>query len=94
MLIGNIPTATSNQTDYYYFKPEDGTAAEDIETYTSIETLANELGIQPSETRWRTGMGRQRLRPGRILKKEGSAQKKQKDAEQEKRKGRVHKMCV
>ena len=45
ILIGNVPTATSNSTEYYYIKPSDGTAAEDVETYTSIDELADELAI-------------------------------------------------
>ena len=45
ILIGNVPTATSNSTEYYYVKPSDGTAAEDVETYTSIDELADELAI-------------------------------------------------
>ena len=48
ILLGNIPTATSNQTDYYYLKPADDAVAEDIEMYTSIEELTAEYGI--SET--------------------------------------------
>ena len=49
ILIGNVPTATSNSTEYYYLKPEDGTAAEDVETYTSTDELAAELGIQATD---------------------------------------------
>lgn len=45
ILIGNVPTATSNSTEYYYVKPSDGTAAEDVETYMSIDELADELEI-------------------------------------------------
>ena len=45
VIIGNVPTAISNPTEYYYLKPEDGTAAEDIQTYTSIEELKTDLGI-------------------------------------------------
>lgn len=44
VLIGNIPTATSNPTEYYYLKPSSGSAAEDIETYTSIEALQEGIG--------------------------------------------------
>ena len=47
VLIGNIPIATSNQTEHYYLKPADGVAAEEIETYISLEELANALDIQP-----------------------------------------------
>ena len=49
ILIGNVPTATSNSTEYYYLKPVDGTAAEDVETYTSTDELAAELGIQATD---------------------------------------------
>lgn len=45
ILIGNIPTATSKPTDYYYLKPSNGTAAEDIQTYTSLNDLASELEV-------------------------------------------------
>ena len=45
ILIGNIPTATSNTTDYYYVKPTQGVDAEDITTYTSLEELKNDQGI-------------------------------------------------
>ena len=45
ILIGNVPTAASNPTEYYYVKPLNGTAAEDVETYTSIDELADELEI-------------------------------------------------
>lgn len=46
VLIGNIPTATTNSTEYYYLKPEDGMAAEDIVMYSSLKELANTLDIQ------------------------------------------------
>ena len=46
VLIGNIPTATTNSTEYYYLKPEDGTVAEDIIMYSSLKELANTLDIQ------------------------------------------------
>lgn len=39
ILLGNVPTATSKPTEYYYLKPSNSTAAEDVETYTSIEDL-------------------------------------------------------
>ncbi len=44
VLLGNIPTATSTPTEYYYLKPVNGTAAEDVETYTSIAALQEEIG--------------------------------------------------
>ena len=49
ILMGNIPTATSSQTSYYYLKPSDGAAAEDVETYTSLDELANDLGVSPTD---------------------------------------------
>ena len=45
ILIGNIPTAVSNTTDYYYVKPTQGADAEDITTYTSLEELKSDQGI-------------------------------------------------
>ena len=45
ILLGNIPTATSAQNDYFYLKPVDGSAAEDIETYASIEELKSQYEI-------------------------------------------------
>jgi len=45
IIMGNVPTATSVATEYYYLKPMEGTAAEDIETYTS----ASELGLNDLE---------------------------------------------
>ena len=45
ILLGNIPTATSAQNDYFYLKPADGSAAEDIETYASIEELKSQYEI-------------------------------------------------
>ena len=52
ILIGNVPTATSTPTNYYYLKPLDGTAAEDVITYTDLDKFAEDLGttannIQP-----------------------------------------------
>ena len=44
IVLGNIPTATSVETDYYYVKPSEGTAAEDIETYTSVEAISDAVG--------------------------------------------------
>ena len=43
ILLGNVPTAISKSTEYYYLKPSDSTAAEDVETYTSIEDLQEAL---------------------------------------------------
>ena len=45
ILIGNVPTATTQPIEYYYVKPESGMAAEDIETYTTPEQLAVRLGL-------------------------------------------------
>lgn len=45
MLMGNIPTAVSESTDYYYIKPADGAAAEDINTYATAEELKTAYGI-------------------------------------------------
>ena len=45
--IGNVPTATVNPVEYYYLKPSDGTAAEDIQTYTSVEEL--QVGIETTD---------------------------------------------
>ena len=45
VIIGNIPTATSTSTDYYYLKPENGQIKEDIQTYTTSEDLLNALDI-------------------------------------------------
>ena len=52
ILIGNVPTATSIPTSYYYLKPADGTAAEDVITYTDLNKFAEDLdttvdNIQP-----------------------------------------------
>ena len=36
ILMGNVPEATVASTEYYYIKPEKGTAAEDIQTYATL----------------------------------------------------------
>ena len=46
VLIGNVPTATSQPVEYYYFQPEKGVAAEDVETYASAEKLEQRFGLQ------------------------------------------------
>lgn len=46
ILLGNIPTATSTATEYYYLKPADGAAAEDVEMYKSVEELQEEIDSQ------------------------------------------------
>ena len=48
ILVGNVPVADSSPIDYYYLKPEDGTAAEDVETYVSLSELANKIGVDES----------------------------------------------
>ena len=48
ILVGNIPTATAKQNDYYYLKPVNGSAAEDIETYTSLNELAENIDVDAS----------------------------------------------
>ena len=45
MLMGNVPTAVSEATDYYYIKPADGATAEDINTYATTAELKNAYGI-------------------------------------------------
>ena len=48
ILIGNVPTATSNAKEYYYIKPSDGSAAEDIIKYATPESLLSSLSSQGS----------------------------------------------
>ena len=48
-LIGNVPKSTAYETDYYYLKPVKSATAEDIETYSTIEALANSLGFTADE---------------------------------------------
>ena len=45
VLIGNVPKSTALQTDYYYLQPEEGTAAEDIQTFAGTDALADFLNI-------------------------------------------------
>ena len=45
--IGNVPTATIDPTEYYYLKPSNGMAAEDVQTYTSISEL--QAGISTTD---------------------------------------------
>lgn len=50
VLIGNIPKSTSLATDYYYLKPEDSTVAEEsIETYASIDAIADAIGVNTDQ---------------------------------------------
>ena len=44
VLIGNVPTATSNPTEYYYLKPSVGSDADDVETFTSAAELLEDMG--------------------------------------------------
>ena len=45
IIMGNIPTALSSSTEYYYIQPADGTAAEDVIMYTSLDELKNSIGV-------------------------------------------------
>ena len=47
VLIGNIPKATAISTDFYYLKPEEDTDEASIETFSSIESIAESLGLDP-----------------------------------------------
>ena len=47
--IGNIPTATSQPTYYYYLKPSENAVAEEIDTYVSPEALLTAINA-PSGT--------------------------------------------
>ena len=50
VLIGNIPKSTSLATDYYYLKPEDSTVEEEsIETYASIDAIADAIGVNSNQ---------------------------------------------
>ena len=49
LTIGNVPTATLESTSYYYLKPDEGAAAEDVETYVNLGDLAISLGIQEED---------------------------------------------
>ena len=46
--LGNIPTAQSIATDYYYLKPKDGAAANEVETYTNLKAFADGIGLPES----------------------------------------------
>ena len=41
IVLGNIPTAQSIQTSYYYLQPDINSTAEEIDTYTSLKALAD-----------------------------------------------------
>lgn len=45
LTIGNAPVATSESKDYYYIKPSDGMAAEDVKMYASLGELQTDKGI-------------------------------------------------
>ena len=49
ILIGNVPTATSISTDYYYLKPSEDMVAEDVITYTHLPDLASDLQVQSKD---------------------------------------------
>ena len=46
--IGNIPTAKSEETDYYYAAPKVGTSSDKVRLYTTIEALASAIHVKPS----------------------------------------------
>lgn len=46
VLIGNVPTATSKPTEYYYLKPSLNAEADDIETFTSAAELLDDMGTE------------------------------------------------
>ena len=45
VVMGNVPTATSQITDCFYLKPHSGAESSEINTYKTIDSLAAELGI-------------------------------------------------
>lgn len=45
IIMGNVPTATSTETEYYYFQPADDMAADEVTMYTSLEELKTSEGI-------------------------------------------------
>ena len=46
VLIGNIPTATSNPVDHFYLKPTDGMSADEVDIYNDAEELLEAIGAQ------------------------------------------------
>ena len=46
ILIGNVPTATSKMSEYYYLKPANNSIKEDVKTYATLDALKEELNIQ------------------------------------------------
>lgn len=49
VFIGDAPSAKMETRDNFYLKPADGLTASDINTYTSIESLATDLAISPED---------------------------------------------
>ena len=49
VLLGNIPTATSTPTNYYYLKPSIKTSADKVITYKTIEELAQSKGYMEND---------------------------------------------
>lgn len=49
VLIGNVPKATSVETDYYYVAPAEGTSKDAIEVYSSKDSIAEILNIDPNK---------------------------------------------
>ena len=48
VIMGNVPVAQSIPVEYFYLKPNTGAKKESISTYGSTESLALDLGIDPS----------------------------------------------
>lgn len=46
VLIGNIPTATSNPVDHFYLKPTDSMSADEVDIYNDAEELLKAIGAQ------------------------------------------------
>ena len=45
VVIGNIPNASAELTDYYYLKPDSDMTADDVKTYVDLNQLESELGF-------------------------------------------------
>lgn len=43
--IGNVPTSVSTKTDFYYLKPLEGKTSDEINTYSTLDALAQETGL-------------------------------------------------
>jgi len=50
ILIGNVPTATAKESEYYYLKPSKNAIKEDIKTYATLDSLKTEFNIQETIT--------------------------------------------